>query len=208
MRKVLTIIAAVLALAMLTASVAIAGNGRGVEKLDIVAEYEPGEPIVGTAKLIRRADGLKATAKVSGLEVGGVYTFWWVIPNGAGHPVGSFAALGGSKIVGKNGKATVRMRADIGQESIRGFGDHLFGTAGNLQAPLAELSAALLARDQVRIEVAYHGQADDAADAAELAVWLSDFWTGDADVCGEIGDEAVTGQPFCPTFYGADTTAP
>ena len=37
--------------------------------------------------------------------------------------------------------------------------------------------------DRVRIEIAYHGQASAAAVAAELAVWRSDFWSGEPGVC-------------------------
>lgn len=211
MRKIATIAALVLAIAMLTATVAMAGNGKGVEKLDVIEEYETGTPVVGTAKLIRGATGLKATVQVSDLEPGGVYTFWWVIPS-ATHPIDSFAALGGSKIVGQNGEATVMMRANINDPSIPGFFDHL----APLELPLPDgasfvpLTADLL-DDTIRIEVAYHGNVDSGEYNPR---WELDFWTGQAGVCPDANDlgetppvMASTGQPHCPTFYVAESQA-
>jgi hypothetical protein len=215
MRKIAAIAVAALAFAMLTATVSMAGNGNGVEKLDVKAEYETGEPVVGTAKLIRGTTGLKATAQVSGLEPGGVYTFWWVIPSET-HPVGSFAALGGSKIVGQNGKATVRMRASINDPSIPGFFGHLSALTPDIielpvGASFVPLTADLL-DDTIRIEVAYHGNVDSGEYNPD---WELDFWTGEAGVCPDAGDLGVrpvpvlasTGQPHCPTFYAAESPA-
>jgi hypothetical protein len=209
MRKVITILAAVLALAMLTASVAVAGSERGAEKEDVIQDFDksgtPTEITVGKAQLIRRADGIKATADVSGLTPGGVYTFWWVIPNGADHPVGSFVALGGSKTVGQNGMATARMTANVGAPSIEGFFDHLAPlNAFPAGSALADFDAGML-DDTVRVEVAYHGQADQAADAEELALWKSDFWTGQSGVCADLSVPTLanTGQPFCPVAHAA-----
>ena len=208
MRRVVTILAAVLALAMMTASVAVAGNGNGVEKQPIVQDFDvngnPTEVDVGRAHLIRRADGLKATAQFSGLMPGGVYTFWCVIPSST-HPVDSFVALGGSKIVGQNGKATVRMKASVGQQSIDGFFDHLAPlNAFPIGSALADFDAGML-DDTIRVEVAYHGQADQAADAEELALWKSDFWTGQTGVCADLSVPtfANTGPPFCPVTHAA-----
>jgi len=208
LRKIVTIIAAVLALAMLTASVAVAGSERGAEKQDVVQDFDgngnPTAVTVGKAQLIRRADGIKATADVSGLTPGGVYTFWWVIPS-ATHPVDSFVALGGSKIVGQNGKATARMTANVGDPSIEGFFDHLAPlNAFPIGSALADFDAGML-DDTIRVEVAYHGQADQAADAEELALWKSDFWTGQTGVCADLSVPtfANTGQPFCPVTHAA-----
>jgi hypothetical protein len=198
---------------MLTASVAVAGSERGAEKQDVVQDFDgngnPTAVTVGKAHLIRRADGIKATAHVSGLTPGGVYTFWWVIPS-ATHPVDSFVALGGSKIVGQNGKATVGMTANVGDPSIEGFFDHL-APLGAFPAgsAFADLEVGML-DDTVRVEIAYHGQADQAAGAGELALWKSDFWTGQTGVCADpsVPTFANTGQPFCPVAYAAAFTLP
>ena len=208
MKRTATIVAVVLALALLTASAAMAGNGNGVEKLDIEQGFKG--PVVGKAELIRSASGLKATAHVSGLEPGGVYTFWWVIPSDT-HPVRSFAALGGSKIVGQNGKATVRMRADVGDSSIDGFFNHTEPLdVFPLDASFVDLTSDLL-DDTIRIEVAYHGNVDSGAYTPQ---WELDFWTGEAGVCPVAADlekrppkMASTGQPHCPTFYAAESAA-
>jgi hypothetical protein len=89
MKKIGIIIAIVLALGLLTASVAMARSNQGAEKQDIIQIFEVDEPdvgeaiadppTVGKAKLIRREEGLKATAQVTGLKPGGVYTFWWLV---------------------------------------------------------------------------------------------------------------------------------
>jgi hypothetical protein len=78
MRKIATITAVALALAMLTASMAIAGgkSNQDATPLPITKHFEgfdaPDIPIgesVGTATLTRRDDGLTATAKVEGLKI-------------------------------------------------------------------------------------------------------------------------------------------
>jgi len=217
MRKIATIIAAVLALAMLTASVAIAGSDRGVEKEPIDQHFpsletatEPGAT-VGSAKLIRRDDGLKATAKLSGMKEGGVYTFWWlVIPKGMSFPDNIdkvWVASGGAKVIGKNGKATVRMSADFGQSGIEGFHNAVPATT----MPFRPALDMVLAEAEVHVEIAYHGQVTD--DAYSDA-WLEDFWTGRECPQGEpvvynpIGTPGALNhigfpQAHCPVSYAA-----
>ena len=216
MRKIVTILAAVLALAMLTASVAVAGNGRGVEKLDIVQVFDDGVfnpppfptgDVTGTVKLIRRDDGLKATVHASGLTPGGVYTFWWIVGDAPVSPPDFFAALGGSKVVGQSGKATIHMNAEAGQEGIKNFvGD---GTT----APFHDTFDLDPLTTPVHVEIAYHGQAEDAN--GDLGTWMSDFWTGTAcpiegpagphNPVGTADPKNGPGQPHCPVSYIAHT---
>lgn len=201
MKKSLLIVTAVLALIAVTAGVALAGSDRGADKEPIVRIFDNGEPtdgseVLGTSKLIRRDDGLKTTAKVSGLTAGGVYTFWWiVIPDGGVFPGDAFVALGGGKVISDNGKATIRMNADLGQESIEGF-----------LIPFPPLDFDL-ATAEVHVEIAYHGLADDIDDVDEA---LGNFWSGPA--CPDNGNNpggspsggpdgpAVSNpeQPHCP----------
>jgi hypothetical protein len=51
----------------------------------------------------------------------------------------------------------------------------------------------------VRIEIAYHGQAEDAGD--DLGTWLEDFWTGSA--CPPDTPNPNPAQPHCPVWYAA-----
>lgn len=146
-------------------------------------------PTLGASRLTRRADGLESEVRMRGLMPGGVYTFWWVVVQRDGtFPDDIFVALGGSVIVSRSGRVVEQMRAELGQESITGFSPD-----GVNEIVFAQLHDPL--DSTVRIEIAYHGQAADAGD--DLAVWLSDFWTGSA--CpGPIGS-----QPHCPVFYAA-----
>lgn len=149
-------------------------------------------PRVGWSVLMRRNKKLNALAHIRGLRPGGVYTFWWVVVQDDGtFPDDIFVAGGAGKVVGPNGRATVRMSAKVGQPGIEGFlvpFDELRDTRNSI----------------VRIEIAYHGQAEDAGDA--LDVWLSDFWTGTA--CPDGGTPNPNpNQPHCPVYYAA-THAP
>lgn len=196
MRKVLTI-AVVLALTGAGAATALATSDRGADKQPIVRIFDKGvavdppEETGGSAKLIRRDDNLKATAIASGLEPGGVYTFWWVvIPADGSFPDNAFVAYGGGTVVGSNGKATQRMRAELGQSSIEGF-----------LIEFQDLDFDL-ATAEVHVEIAYHGQA---ADIDDLDAALRDFWTGTAcpdngnNPDSEIGPgESNPLQPHCP----------
>jgi hypothetical protein len=223
MRRASIITVIVLAMIMATASIAIAkSSNHGVEKQKIVQEFdsETGDPVdsprsFGQVQLTRSDDGVDASVKVYGLEPGGVYTFWWVIPS-LTHPVDSFAALGGSKIVGQNGKATVRMTANINDPSVDGFFDHLSPLEPDIielpdGASFVPLTSDLL-DDKIRIEVAYHGNVDSGEYNPQ---WELDFWTGEAGVCPDASDLAErptpilasTGQPHCPTFYAAESQA-
>ncbi len=178
----------VLVLAAAT-SVAVASNpGNGAETESIVRIFDgdgnslAGDEVMGTSKLIRRDDGLNDTAHVSGLIPGGVYTFWWVvIPDGGTFPDNAFVAHGGARVAGQNGKATVRMTADAGQPSVTGF-------LIDFQPLDFDLGTA-----EVHVEIAYHGQAEDAGD--DLGTWMSDFWTGTACPAGGVQGET---QPHCP----------
>lgn len=195
MRKTI-LIGLVLALAGAGTAAVLAASDRGTDKQPIVRIFEDGAPgdlaEIGTAKLIRRDDGLKATAQVSGLTPGGVYTFWWVvIPADGVFPDNAFVAHGGGKVVGSNGKATERMKAGFGQSSIEGF-----------LIPFQDLDFDL-ATAEVHVEIAYHGQAAGIGDDLEKA--LGDFWTGTA--CPDNGNnpgsdigpgESNPGQPHCP----------
>jgi len=173
-------------------------GGNGSARAPVVREWNTdgnaalGTETIGWSNLIRRDDGLKATVHVEGLMPGGVYTFWWVVPHAAepSIPVDVFVALGGSAVVGDNGMATVRMRAHTGQAGIEGF-PPLGGT------PWHDLTDPM--NSVVRVEVAYHGQADDAGD--QLDVWQTDFWTGAA--CPPATPNPNPMQPHCPAYFAA-----
>ena len=195
MGKRFTIAAVVLGLVLPTASVAIASEG--VEKAAIVHFFDDsGEPIgpdvVGKATLIRRDDALKATAQVTGLKPGGVYTFWWVVGDFAAFP-DVFVALGNSKVVAANGKATVRMTAYAGQPSISGFIDET-------TAPFRDTLDFDLQTAEVHVEVAYHGQIDDPDYTSQ---WQADFWTGADGLCPITGSTQAETQPHCPVSHAA-----
>lgn len=145
---------------------------------------------LGWAQLKRDADGLKAVVHVSGLKPGAVFTFWWVgVQDDATFPDDIFVALGGSAIIGSNGRTTVHLSADKGDASLAGapfMGGALFG---DLRDPLTAL---------VRVEMAYHGQVEDAGD--EIDLWRSNFWSGSACPDGGLND---FGQPHCPVYIAS-----
>jgi hypothetical protein len=190
---------------MIVASPAIADDAsahshrRSTEIAPVVQEWDTDgtaieqPPTVGTARLLRRASGLTAAAEITGLQPGGVYTFWWVVVQEDGtFPDDIFVASGDGTIAGRNGRATARMSASLGQASIMGFIPD--GVNEITFAPLTDPLGAV-----VRIEIAYHGQAVDAG--GDLLVWLGDFWTGDA--CPPDTPNPNPAQPHCPVYYAA-----
>lgn len=196
-------LAIVMMMVVSTGAAALATDANGNDTQPVERHFEPdgtpsdpAEPL-GSSKLIRRDTGLKTTAHVEGLIPGGVYTFWWVVIQEGGFPTDAFVANGGGTVVGANGKATVRMNADLGQPSITGFKPD-----GINELPFAPLHDPMGAT--VRVEIAYHGQTDDAGD--DLDLWLSDFWTGTA--CPDPGDVNAVGQPHCPVYIAAQHDAP
>lgn len=147
----------------------------------------PTDDPIGWTDLVRSKNQLNATTFVEGLKPGGVYTFWWVAPYefDGGKPVipaGMFVAKGAGTVVGVNGTALVRMKATINQPCIVGLPALEGAKRHKMQDPLTSI---------VRIEIAYHGQAEEAASQAELNAWLSDFWTASA-----CEDRLLPGQPF------------
>ena len=233
MRKIATITTLVLALAMLTATVAMAGGKSNQDATpgDITKHFTaldtPDIPIgtsMGTATLTRRDDGLTATAKVEGLKPGGVYTFWWIVSDDfTDFPEGVAAVGDGARVIGKSGKATVRMNVDLGDPSIEGF----FGAKGwddGIAWPATPTSPFDATFDfdpdtaEVHIEIAYHGQKEDAG--GNMGKWRSDFWTGEACPEGDpVYNPGGTGtpenvvnhlgtQPHCPVSYAAIFTGP
>lgn len=149
---------------------------------------------LGWSRLKRSKRGLKARVRAKGLKPGGVFTFWWiVVPEAA--PNDPHVALGGSAIVGRNGKIRVRMRARTGDPGIEGFPPLMGGRFGDLVDPMNAL---------VRVEVAYHGQVKDAR--GDLKQWMSDFWTGTA--CPDDGELNARGQPHCPVYIAATHPGP
>jgi hypothetical protein len=223
MRKLVTVLAAVLALAMLTATVAMAGGkaNKNTETLEIIELFNDVGDVEGEVSLTRRPDGLTATAKVTGLHPGGVYTFWWVAwPSGGAFPDNAFVASGGARVAGNSGKATVRMNAETGQASIDGFLIPFNDLGVSQDALEFDLETA-----EVHVEIAYHGQKGDAD--GNIGEWRSDFWTGtecpqggapspdgiNADYAGVHGtnpmpgngltdeDFNAIGQPHCRVSY-------
>ncbi len=196
MRRSIAILSVAL-LTVATAAPAVAETGS-VETQPVVENFTPdGTPSgesIGTARLVRSSDGLRAKALLGGLTPGGVYTFWWVvIPDGGINPDDAFVTGAAYRVVGESGKARVNMQARAGQESIEGF-----------LIPFNPLDFDL-GSAEVHIEVAYHGQVGEAG--ADLPVWLSDFWTGTAcpqafglNPGGTPGDVNAIGQPHCPVY--------
>lgn len=211
MRK--TTITVVTALIMVIATVATASPSEQAYESRSTVSVVPvnqifddaGAPVgptpSGRSLLITREDSLRATTSFKGLKPGGVYTFWWVIiPSGGGFPADAFVAGAGGTVVGNNGRAFANMSARKGDGSITGF-----------LIPFQPLDFDLRTAE-IHVELAYHGQASDAA--GELGVWLSDFWSGSA--CpGAHGNNpyaapALAGvgvvnpdQPHCPVSYAA-----
>lgn len=151
----------------------------------------PGDEVIGRSVLRRSERGLNAWVFLRGLEPGGVYTFWWVVPqDDQDFPGDIFVARGAGTVASRHGTAWVRMRARTGQAGIEGFppiGDQRFDS---LHDPLGAT---------VRVEVAYHGQASDAG--GDLTAWLSDFWTGAA--CPPDTPNPNPTQPHCPVWFAA-----
>ena len=151
---------------------------------------------VGWSSLRRTGDRIRATSTASGLEPGGVYTFWIIAVQEDGtFPDDIFVALGAGTIANRNGKAAVHMSARVGDESINGFKPD-----GVNELQFADLADTV--DSVVRIEVAYHGQARDAG--GDLGAWLSDFWTGTA--CPPGTPNPNPAQPHCPVYFAATHT--
>jgi hypothetical protein len=178
-----------------TASATASGSDRQpVEvEFDGAAEFTSGGPTLGWSQLNRRQNGLEATVHVEGLRPGGVFTFWWTIPQGD-FPGEWFVARGAGRVIGENGRATVHLSANLGDASIEGLPALDGASFGSLSDPLGAV---------VRVEIAYHGQVEDAG--TDLDAWLSDFWTGAA--CPADGDVNANEQPFCPVYIAAEHAA-
>jgi hypothetical protein len=189
----LLLVAAMVSLLVVPAGASASGADRQAVELEIDdgGEFTSGEATLGWSRLTRRGNGLEATVHVEGLRPGGVFTFWWVVPqDDATFPDDIFVGRGAGTVVGENGKATVHLSADVGDAGISGFpviGDAEFAS---LHDPLGAL---------VRVEIAYHGQASLAGD--DLDQWLGDFWSGAA--CPASGDVNAAGQPHCPVYIAA-----
>lgn len=154
---------------------------------------------VGTSSLVRRPDGLVLSARVEDLLPGGVYSLWMVVTEGDEGFGGGIFNTGGGVIVGEDGVAEIEVSASLGDPGIVGFyvegeGEVTFGT---LDFPMTA---------PVRLEVAYHGQAEDAGD--DLDAWLADFWSGTPGICpsprGTVNTGAIPSQPYCPAFFVAE----
>jgi hypothetical protein len=104
----------------------------------------------------------------------------------------------GARLIGPGGQATAVLKARAGDPSIAGF-----------HVPFNPLDFDL-GSAEVHVEVAYHGQAEDAG--SNLSTWRDDFWTGTAcpssfglnsDYVDVGGDLNVGGQPHCPVYIAA-----
>ena len=199
-KKSAVILTALMVLATLPAVAAQAhpGDQVTVTTEPLVQHFDmdanPDGSTVGWTTLVRKADNLRAVVHATDLKPGGLYTFWWVvIPPGGAIPDDAFIAGGGSTVVGRSGSATLVMGARAGDESIEGF-------LVDFQPLDQDLATA-----EVHVEIAYHGQAEDAGD--QLDLWRSDFWTGSAcpvafglNPGGIPGDFNPIGQPHCPVY--------
>ena len=185
-------------------------TATGAEKQPVVREWtEAGAPVdgetIGFTNLVRKPSGISGTTHAGGLKPGGVYTFWMVAVAPAFFPDANdltqiFVANGNSAVVGKNGGATVHWSASVGEASIVTPGPVFDDALDNIDERI------------VRIEIAYHGQADDAVDQAALNDWLSDFWSGDPTVCASPAFAPTNGlplgaqgamQPHCPVNFAS-----
>jgi len=73
---------------------------------------------------------------------------------------------GAGRVIGRSGTAVVHMRATLGQEGIIGLPALGAALWHEMKDPLTSI---------VRIEIAYHGQAEDAGSRSDVKTWLSDF---------------------------------
>lgn len=186
----------------------------------IMVEHDQrGDPVpaeeqtsIGSTELKRDSDGLEASVQVEGLTPGGVYTFWMAVVQGEGvFPDDIFAIEGPGVVVGEDGKAEASLSARSGDSGFEGFyveytgegsrdgtGDIFFDSLHDPEGSL------------VRIEIAYHGQVDDAGD--DLDLWMSDFFSGADGVCpnprGTLGTGAISGQAYCPVYFASVHVAP
>jgi len=207
MRRVQTLLAASVALLLMTVAPVGAHNppehgaNAGNDAADVLREFsasdapDPGIDNLGQSRLSRSSDGLKAKVTVHNLEPGGVYTFWWVVPQDFtdGAPVipgGVFVAYGAARVIGNGGTAVVNMHASTGQAGIEGFPPLGGAEWKSLDDPLNSI---------VRIEIAYHGQISQAG--GDISQWRTDFWTGSA--CPGAGATNLAGQPHCPVYLAA-----
>ena len=215
--KRLLLVALAASLAVLAVSIAPVGaKAKGAEKQPVVREWNQdgtmhteGE-VIGFTNLVRKTSGISGTTHVQGLMPGGVYTFWMVAIDPSFFPAEADLSLiyvdrGNARVVGQNGRATVHWSAPAGDASIVPPPGPIFDDA------LEDIGDRV-----VRIEIAYHGQADDAPDQAAIDQWLSDFWSGDPTVCpdppfspGNVVPPGPQGtmQPHCPVNF-ASTHAP
>ena len=185
-----------------------ASDDDDTETAPILLEYDrAGAPIpaddqieVGEAELVRSEDGVTTKAEMGELQPDGAYTFWLVVYQGEREfPHDIFVNHGQGVVADAEGRAESVMSADLGEESITGF--YHDGLGGEAEfAPLFDPM-----NGRVRVEIVYHGQAEDAGD--DLDAWLADFWTGDPDVCadplGTVGTGAVPEHPYCAGYWAA-----
>ncbi len=182
--------------------------GDEVETAPVLIEFGPDgaavpeeeQESVGRAELIRSADGISTKTEIEGLRPGGVYTFWLVVYQGESEfPDDYFVNKGRGVVAGDDGRVAISMKSSTGDTSIEGWYVEDLGT----EAKFAELYDPL--GSQVRVEIVYHGQADRAGD--QLNAWLTDFWTGDPEVCanplGTLGTGAVPEHPYCAGYWAA-----
>jgi hypothetical protein len=195
-RMVMAGIGVVVAVVVGLVAWSIASDDDAAETAPMLLEYDADGELfaaadqleVGSAELTRDENGLTADAEMSGLRPGGAYTFWLVVYQGEREFPGDIFVNHGQGVV-----------ADAGEASITGFYvDDLGGDAEF--SPLVDPM-----NGRVRVEVVYHGQAEDAGD--DLDAWLADFWTGDPKVCanplGTVGTGAIPTHPYCAGYWAS-----
>lgn len=149
----------------------------------------PGSAETGWSQLHRTERGLRATVHTSGLEPGGAYTIWWVVLDpSSDDPILYVDHLAGF-VAGPNGKQTVHSSTAVGDVGID------ISEPLDVPGPVhvgEDLTADEAMNGLVEYHIVYHGQADTAGD--DLDLWLSNFWSGDEDVCDIL--EPPPGPPF------------
>jgi hypothetical protein len=128
---------------------------------------------VGHSNLVRKDDGIKLQVNTSDLIPGGVYTYWWLIDDGA-----TSVMWAGYVIVKQNGKAHATLTLEKGPEAAAE--NPIAGSIWDEAFDLVKDGLTDPFNSEVEVHIFYHGLEDDWDGDPD---WLFTFWVGDPDVC-------------------------